>query len=68
VKCIKYEDKTTFTLINPFTKSEKVMKMNSYTYYAEGIGLVEWKSSGNKVHFKLEQIMTQDDWLKIIRP
>lgn len=68
VKCIKYKDKTTFTLINPFTKTEKVMKMDSYTYYAEGIGLVEWKSSGNKVHFKLEQIMTQEDWLKIIRP
>jgi len=29
---------------------------------------VEWKSTGNKVHFKLEQIMTQEDWLKIIRP
>jgi hypothetical protein len=30
--------------------------------------LVEWKSNGNKVHFKLEQIMDQVDWLKFIRP
>ena len=57
-----------FTLINPFTKTEKVMALPSYTYYADGVGLVEWKSNGNKVHFKLEQIMDQADWLKFIRP
>lgn len=67
-KSIKYKDLTKFTLINPFTKTEKVMELPSYTYYADGVGLVEWKSNGNKVHFKLEQIMDQADWLKFIRP
>ncbi len=65
---IKYKDFTKFTLLNPFTKTEKVMALPSYTYYAEGVGLVEWKSNGNKVHFKLEQIMDQAEWLKVIRP
>lgn len=67
-KAVKYKDYTKFTLINPFTKTEKVMGLPSYTYYADGVGLVEWKSNGNKVHFKLEQIMDQADWLKFIRP
>jgi hypothetical protein len=67
-KSIKYKDLTKFTLLNPFTKTEKVMELPSYTYYADGVGLVEWKSNGNKVHFRLEQIMDQSEWLKFIRP
>jgi hypothetical protein len=45
-KAVKYKDYTKFTLINPFTKTEKVMGLPSYTYYADGVGLVEWKSNG----------------------
>jgi hypothetical protein len=66
--CIKYKDLTKFTLINPFAKTEKKLEMASTTYYAEGLGLVEWKSKGNKVHFRLEQIMDQTEWLKFVRP
>lgn len=68
IPCLVFKDNTKFTLINPFQKTEKTMEYPSISYYAEGVGLVEWKSKGNKVHFKLEQIMSQEDWLKIIRP
>lgn len=67
-KCIKYNDETTFTILNPFLKTQKEMKVMSSTFYAENIGLVEWIGKNNKVHFKLEQIMDQQEWLKIIRP
>ncbi len=67
-QCIKYRDLTKFTLINPFAKTEKKLEIVSSTYYAEGVGLVEWKGSGNKVHFRLEQIMDQSEWVKFIRP
>ena len=64
--CIKFRDSTRYTLINPFLKNEKSLLEISTSYYAEGFGLVEWKGSKNKVHFKLEQIMSQEDWLKIM--
>ena len=63
---VAYSDSTRFTLLNPFTKSEKVFEEKSTCFYAEGVGLVEWKGQKNKVHFKLEQIMSQEDWVKIM--
>jgi hypothetical protein len=35
-------------------------------YFGKGIGLVEWQSSNKKLHFRLEQILSQEEWLKII--
>ena len=64
--CLALLDSTRYSLLNPFTQREKILTEISKAYYAEGIGLVEWKGSKNKVHFKLEQIMSQEDWLKII--
>lgn len=63
---IQYKDKFRYTILNPFTKKEKEINLNQYTYYAENIGLVEWKGTTNQVHFKLEQILTQQEWVKII--
>lgn len=65
-RAIQYKDKFRYTILNPFTKKEKEINLNQYTYYAENIGLVEWKGTTNKVHFKLEQILTQQEWVKII--
>jgi hypothetical protein len=65
-RCIVLLDSTRYSLINPFLKSEKSLTEISHSYFAEGMGLVEWKGSKNKVHFKLEQIMSQEDWLKIM--
>ncbi|MBM3164276.1 MAG: hypothetical protein FJZ80_02335 [Bacteroidetes bacterium] len=64
--CMLMVDSNRFTLINPFLKSEKSLTENSNSYYAEGIGLVEWKGTNNKVHFKLEQIMSQETWLNVM--
>ncbi|MEI8193250.1 MAG: hypothetical protein WCG64_05260 [Flavobacteriia bacterium] len=65
-KAIKYKDRLRYTMLNPFTKKEKEINLTQYTYYAENIGLVEWKSTTNQKHFKLEQILTQQEWVKII--
>jgi hypothetical protein len=35
-------------------------------YYAKSLGLVEWHDVNDKQHFILEDIMTQNEWLKII--
>jgi hypothetical protein len=65
-KAIKYKDRLRYTMLNPFTKKEKEINLTQFTYYAENIGLVEWKSTTNQKHFKLEQILTQQEWVKII--
>jgi len=65
-KAIKYKDRLRYTMLNPFTNKEKEINLTQYTYYAENIGLVEWKSTTNQKHFKLEQILTQQEWVKII--
>jgi hypothetical protein len=36
------------------------------SYFAEGIGLVEWHSLNNKIHYRLEQVLTQQEWIKMI--
>ena len=64
--CLKFHDIIRQTLLNPFTKKENMIEAEQISYFAEGIGLVEWHSLNKKVHFRLEQILNQDEWLKII--
>jgi len=63
---LSFTDSTRFTLLNPFSKSEKILEEKSTCFYAQGFGLVEWMGQNNKVHFKLEQIMSQEEWVKIM--
>ena len=35
-------------------------------YYGKSIGLVEWHDVNDNQHYILEDIMTQNEWLKII--
>ena len=64
--CLEFHDIIRQTLLNPFTKKENMIEAEQISYFAEGIGLVEWHSLDKKVHFRLEQILNQDEWLKII--
>jgi hypothetical protein len=65
--CLSLLDKTQYTEINPFSKTQKTFTELSTSYYQKGFGLVEWVGKKNKVHFKLERIMTQNEWVRIIR-
>ena len=64
--CLEFHDIIRQTLLNQFTKKENMIEAEQISYFAEGIGLVEWHSLNKKVHFRLEQILNQDEWLKII--
>ncbi len=61
-----FKDMIRLTVINPFTKKEESNTAKSVTYFAEGVGLVEWHSPTKSVHFRLEQILSQEKWVKII--
>lgn len=60
------KDKVRMTNFNPFTKKESVLEGNAVNYFAKGYGLIEWHTPDKKVHYRIEKIMTQEEWVKII--
>jgi hypothetical protein len=66
VPAIRMDDQIRLTNFNPFTKKETVMEGKAINFFAKGYGLVEWYTPNKKVHYRLEKIMDQQEWLKII--
>ena len=66
VASIRMDDHIRMTNFNPFTKKETIVEGQAINYFAQGYGLVEWFTPNNKVHYRLEKIMDQQEWLKII--
>ena len=61
-----FEDLVRQTVLNPFTKKEQAYQAKQISYFAKGFGLVEWHSLSKKTHFRLEQILSQKEWVQII--
>jgi hypothetical protein len=66
VDALVFEEKVKLTVLNPFTKKEESRQAAATSYFAKGFGLVEWHSANKKVHYRLERILEQQDWVKII--
>lgn len=66
IATIIMKDKIRMTNFNPFSKKETVLEGKAVNYYAKGYGLVEWHTPDKKVHYKLEKILTQQEFLKIV--
>ncbi|MEN9302429.1 MAG: hypothetical protein RL264_858 [Bacteroidota bacterium] len=60
------QDEISMTVLNPFTKKEQSYTAKAKYFFADGIGLCEWYNRDKSVHFRLEKILTQKEWLKII--
>jgi hypothetical protein len=61
-----FKDKIRRTVLNPFTKTEKEVTGLQYSIFAEGYGLVAWHNRNKSIHFRLERILTQKEWIQII--
>ena len=66
LECIKLEENAIYTLLNPFTKQENQQKLETVTYFAKGVGLVAWYDIKKRSHFELEEILSQEKWIKLI--
>ena len=66
VPTVVMKDKIRMTNFNPFSKKETVLEGESVNYFSKGYGLVEWHTPNKKVHYKLEKVMPQEEWVKII--
>jgi hypothetical protein len=63
---VVFSDDLRLTVLNPFTRKEQSKSVTRISYFSEGFGLVEWHSLNKKVHFRLEQVLTQQEWIKMI--
>jgi hypothetical protein len=66
-KTLVFSDKIIQTVLNPYTRKESTNQAEMISLFAEGFGLVEWFSKDKKLHFRLEKIFSQEEWIKIIR-
>lgn len=61
------EDTIRWTLIQPFTQREQERTMLQTSYFAKGIGLVEFHGPEKKAHYKLEKIYSIEEWERIVK-
>ena len=63
---VVFKDEIRLTLFNPWTKMEDVREGEAVSYYAEGIGLVEWHTPNKAAHYRLEKIISQKNFLELV--
>lgn len=66
-RCMQFADDIMYQYVNAITKERKTWADKQKTLYAEGLGLVEWEGTNNKVHFKLERIISQEEWINMFK-
>lgn len=66
LECITLEESAIYTLLNPFTKQESQQRLETVNYFAKGLGLVEWHDTKQRSHFQLEELLSQEKWIKLI--
>jgi hypothetical protein len=66
VETLVFSDQLRLTVLNPFTRKENSKSIQRISYFSEGFGLVEWHSLNKKVHYRLEQVLSQQEWIKMI--
>ena len=66
-KSILIKEEASYTLINPYTEQEQQpQKLTMYYAFAQGLGLYEWYDKTKRSHFKLEESLSQDKWIKML--
>ncbi|MFM8596605.1 MAG: hypothetical protein ACKOBN_05895 [Flavobacteriales bacterium] len=65
-KSLYFIDKIRGTTLNPYTRKEAEKIGQRTSVFAQNIGLVEWYNSDKSVHYRLEKILSQQEWIKII--
>lgn len=64
---IVFKDEIKMTLFNPWTKQEGTQGVEMESRFAKGYGLVEWWDTPQKMaHFRLEKIISQEDFVNIM--
>ena len=66
LKTLVFSDKIIQSVLNPYTRKENINEAEMHSLFAKGLGLVEWHSKDKKLYFRLEKILSQEEWVKLI--
>ena len=66
LECLKLNERIRVSNINVDSKLQNESVNDIVVYFGKFIGLVEWHDKNFKQHYVLEDIISQDEWLKII--
>ena len=66
-KTFIFKDFVSQHLINLYTNKGRKIEAKGFIHFAEGLGPVEWYDENKKVHFKLEKILSQKEWIRLMQ-
>ena len=66
-KTFIFKDFVSQHLINLYTNKGRKIETKGFIHFAEGLGPVEWYDENKKVHFKLEKILSQKEWIRLMQ-
>ena len=67
LKTFIFNDSITQHYIDFYNKNSKMAQVKGSILFAEGIGPVEWYDTQKKIHFKLEKIISQKEWIRLMQ-
>ena len=66
IKTVTFEDDILLKLYNPWKKLEDPREGKAFYVYGEGFGLVEWYSEDKSMHYRLEKIISQTEFVNLM--
>ncbi len=67
VESLVFKDYVRMTNIDIYQRKEEERTGEEMVYFSKGIGLTEWHSPSKSVHFKLEKILSQKQWVQLMQ-
>ena len=67
VESLVFKDYVRLTNINIYERKEEERSGEEVVYFAKGIGLVEWHSPTKSVHYRLEKVISQKQWVQLMQ-
>lgn len=61
-----FQEKIRRTVLNPYTRTEKEALGQQVSVFAEGYGLVAWYNRNKTIHYRLERVLSQKEWIQMI--
>lgn len=67
VATLVFKDYVRMTNLNIYERKEEERTGEEIVYFSKGIGLTQWHSPTKSVHFKLEKIISQKQWVQLMQ-
>ncbi|MFM7299926.1 MAG: hypothetical protein ACKO1R_02180, partial [Crocinitomicaceae bacterium] len=67
LESLVFKDYVRMTNIDIYQRKEEERTGEEMVYFSKGIGLTEWHSPSKSVHFKLEKILSQKQWVQLMQ-